>query len=177
MPGRTDSCRGGESCPRFVPDSDPDPAFQVFHPGGLQRGVPGGPGLCGRQEREGACSNFPQEFLLQKKMCQTYPAHWRDHDHMHTVAGVIVILVYVAEDSEFRPFHILSTRQKLYNFLNVWEIVCVIIKVQSIQHAEAAAPGAAEGRRQRALRQEDHLRVARQTGDFPKNSRFINLKF
>ncbi len=43
---------------------------------------------------------------------QVYPAHWRDHDHMHTVAGVIVILVYVAEDEEFRPFHILSTRQK-----------------------------------------------------------------
>ncbi|TRY67492.1 hypothetical protein TCAL_03751 [Tigriopus californicus] len=39
-----------------------------------------------------------------------YPAHWRDHDHMHTVAGIITILIYVAEDSEFRPFHILSSR-------------------------------------------------------------------
>ena len=47
---------------------------------------------------------------------QVYPAHWRDHDHMHTVAGVIVILVYVAEDEEFRPFHILSTRQKKLSF-------------------------------------------------------------
>ncbi len=44
---------------------------------------------------------------------KVYPAHWRDHDHMHTVAGVIVILVYVAEDSEFRPFHVLSTRREI----------------------------------------------------------------
>ena len=29
---------------------------------------------------------------------------------MHTVAGIIVILIYVAEDDEFRPFHILSSR-------------------------------------------------------------------
>lgn len=41
---------------------------------------------------------------------KTYPAKWREHDHMHTVAGIIVALVYVAADDEFRPFHILSTR-------------------------------------------------------------------
>ncbi len=48
--------------------------------------------------------------LYQCSYKQVYPCHWRDHDHMHTTAGLIVVLVFVAEDGEFRPFHVLSSR-------------------------------------------------------------------
>ena len=61
--------------------------------------------------QEHSNEEFKEEMEFREaKTGKTYPAHWRDHDHMHTVAGIIVILVYVAEDSEFRSFHILSSR-------------------------------------------------------------------
>ena len=54
---------------------------------------------------------FAEELEFRdEKAGRSYPAHWRDHDHMHTVAGIIVVLVFVAEDAEFRPFHVLSSR-------------------------------------------------------------------
>ena len=61
--------------------------------------------------QEHSNAEFREEIeFADSKTGKSYPAHWRDHDHMHTVAGIIVMLIYVAEDCEFRPFHILSSR-------------------------------------------------------------------
>ena len=61
--------------------------------------------------QEPSNEEFREELdFADPKTGKSYKAYWRDHDHMHSTAGIIVALVYVAEDSEFRPFHILSSR-------------------------------------------------------------------
>ena len=46
------------------------------------------------QFQEHSNEAFKEELEYKdERSGKTYPAHWRDHDHMHTVAGIIAILV------------------------------------------------------------------------------------
>ena len=49
--------------------------------------------LCRYSIQETSNEAFQEELeFTDGRSGKTYPAKWREHDHMHTVAGIIVVL-------------------------------------------------------------------------------------
>ena len=66
--------------------------------------------ICRYSIQETSNEEFQEELdFTDDRTGKTYPAKWREHDHMHTVAGIIVALV--------RNFHAISSIHRIVDEL------------------------------------------------------------